>query len=504
MRIMLIIPPSTYKKGEHYFLSFPVGTASLGAVLEKEGHNVKILDCNIEDPRPKDDEYGFMVGLEWEEIGKRFKEFDPDIIGISCYFTAQFSNVKKLSKILKRIKPSIKTFGGGASVEKGLEVGIIDYAVFGEGEETSKELMHALENNEPLDDIKGIGYKKDGKIIKNQKREWIKNLDNLPLPAYHLFPMWKYFKYGKKGIYNFYTKRNPFISVATSRGCPYDCCFCSVRSIWEYSFRTRSPEHVLKELDLLVKKYGVKEIQFIDDNLTLVKDRAMKIFQGIIDKRLDLSWSTPNGIMVKTLDEELIEKMAESGCYRVNLGIESGNQKVVDTIVRKPLNLDYCRKIIRILKKNKIKVTGFFVLGMIGETLRDMEDTIRFAKENPFDDVFFSIATPYPNTDFWDLAVKKGYLKRSNLNGLKGRFTSISTENFTAEQVEKMRNKAYVQFNFSKFKRDPITFITEKVNYINTIRRVRFFIYNKFLNGSDINLDKGKGILTSRKPSIYA
>jgi anaerobic magnesium-protoporphyrin IX monomethyl ester cyclase len=490
MKILLAIPPYTHTKGEHQFIVFPLGIAYIASVLEKAGHEVSVIDSLVEDPLPKKDEDGnLLVGLTWKKLMDKIKSINPDILGVSCGFTSQFKNTEKLCKLVREFNPKIKIFGGGAHAsaltDKIIETGLIDYAIFGEGEETVVELVNAIEKNLPLEKIKGIGFLKNSKAVKNEKRPFIQHLDTLPFPARHLFPMEKYFRYGKNKAHNFITKHSRYTTIVASRGCPYTCSFCSIHTVWERSWRPRSPENILDEIELLVRNYNVKEIQFEDDNLTLIKERAMKLFQGILDRKLNINWTTPNGILVNSLDEDLIKVMKRSGCYRVNLGIESGNQQIVDKIVKKPLSLNHCRKIIKVFNKYKIPVTGFFVIGMPGETIRNIKETIEFIKQNDFDDILVSIASPYPGTELWDIAMEKGYMDHDPNSAsfeIKPKYSTISTEDFTAKQVEELRNRAYIAFQKSKLKRHPVKFLISKRNYITLARYLKFFLHDKIID----------------------
>ena len=490
MRVLLAIPPYTHTKGEHQFIVFPLGIGYIAAVLEKAGHEVKVIDSLVEDPTPKEEKDGnFLVGLSWGKLMEKIKTFNPEVLGVSCGFTSQFKNTEKLCKLIRNIYPKIKIFGGGAHAsaltEKIISTNLIDYAIFGEGEETVVDLMNAIENKKPLSKVLGIGYKAKKKVKINKKRPFIKDLDTLPFPARHLFPMEKYFKYGKNKAHNFITKHSRYTTLVASRGCPYTCSFCSIHTVWERSWRPRSPENILDEMEILVKNYNVKEFQFEDDNLTLIKDRAMKLFQGIIDRKLNINWTTPNGILVNSLSEDLIKVMKASGCYRVNLGIESGNQHIVDKVVKKPLDLNHCREIIKTFKKYKIPVTGFFVMGMPGETIKNINETIDFIKQNDFDDILVSIASPYPGTELWDIAIKEGYIDHDPNSAsfeVKPKYSTISTKEFTAKQVEELRNKAYIEFQKSKLKRHPLKFLTSYRNYLTLGRYAKFFLHDKILD----------------------
>lgn len=482
MTILLAVPPGTYVKGEYYFITFPLGIAYLAAELVKK-HCIEILDCMIEDSKPKPiSKEKCFVGLSWVKIKERIRGINPDIIGISCAYSSQYHNAVKLAELVKECDKNITTILGGAHPsalpEDTLKNPYIDFVVIGEGENSFVKLVDALKEGRDIKSIAGIGYKKGGKIFINKKKDYTNNIDRIPFPARHLFPMEKYFHYGKE--HAFYSKNKPSTTLITSRGCPGRCIYCSSHSVFGHTWRARSPKNVEKELEHLAKVYNVKEVHFEDDNLTLDKERMIAICDRMIRSNLKLSWTTPNGVSINYLDEELIQKMKESGCYRLFLGIESGSQRVLDNIIKKGLSLNKTRKIIGILKKKHMKIGGFFVLGLPGETKTDIESTIRFAKTYDFDTINFSIAAPYPGTELHEICKKNSFLIYQNFSILNPNYAILSTDKFSCEEITRLRNKACLGFQLNKILKHPLKYFTKRQNYITLLRYFSFLTKSNF------------------------
>jgi magnesium-protoporphyrin IX monomethyl ester (oxidative) cyclase len=278
------------------------------------------------------------------------------------------------------------------------------------------------------------------------KTKFIENLDELPFPARHLLPMEEYSKAVSphSGI-----KRTPFASMITSRGCPARCTFCVLRKIWGLAYRTRSPDNVLDEIEHLIKEYGIREIHFEDDNLTADKKRAMAIFDGIIKRKFNITWNCPSGTALFALDEELLTKMKESGCYSISIAIESGNKDVLRNLMRKPINLDKAPRIVNAARELGLKIKGFFILGYPRETKKQMQETVDFAANLGLDWALFFIATPIPGSELLEMCKKGNYLVNENLDYVKNFFVSnIRTPEFTPEYVEKLREEANFNINF--------------------------------------------------------
>jgi anaerobic magnesium-protoporphyrin IX monomethyl ester cyclase len=408
-KILLIMPPDIRLTGEDFFVTFPLGLGYIAGVLERNNYDVSVLDCIAERPdKMKVDSTCYHLGLSWGEIEERIRHIKPDMVGISCLFSAQFPSAEKVAAIVKAVG-DIPVVVGGAHASgvpsEVLKSPCIDFAAIGEGEETILELLKELKRDQRFDRIDGLGYRRNGEIIVNEKTRFIQDVDTLPLPARHLFPMERYL--GSSKTHSFYTKRKPSTTMITSRGCPHNCTFCSIHTVWGTRYRPRDPIQVVDEIELLMTQYGVREVHFEDDNITLNRQRIQNICREIMARGLDVTWTTPNGISVSTLDRETVSLMRQSGCYRVFLGIESGNQEVLSKIIRKRISLEQVRAVCQLLKEYSIEATGFFVLGMPGETRETIRDTIDFAKSLNLTDVLFSIATPYPGTTFYSDCVSK-------------------------------------------------------------------------------------------------
>lgn len=478
MKILLIVPPNFYNKGENYHITTPLGLAYIAAVLEKK-HEVQILDSVIENPIPEIvSETMYRVGLEPAILEEKIKKFAPDVVGITSSYTVQQKSVSACAEIVKNLG-NIPVIIGGANASALPEEILknnksIDYILIGEGEESICDLIDCLEHNKDVSSIDGLGYRQENKICINPKTKYIENIDNLPLPARHLLPMKKYFEAGKE--HALFSKRKPHTTMITSRGCPFKCVYCSIHSVWGRKWRARSAKNVVDEIEELIKTYGIKEIHFEDDNLTIHKNRMLDICDEIIKRKLDIAWTTPNGVYIGNLDEELLQKMKTSGCYRLFLGVESGNQYVLNNIIGKKISLEKVLEVIAILKKLKISTTGFFVIGLPGETKETIKETVDFMIKADFDHALLSIATPYPGTDLYKICKEKNYITNPDVSQLKPKFATISTNEFSKEDVIKLRNNGLIRFQLSKMTKHPVKYITSKDTYYTLWRYLKFFL----------------------------
>ncbi len=470
MKIMLILPPLLVKEEGLYGITPPLGIAYLASVLEKKGHTVHLLDCIIEGYDSPSKNNGFMhLGLGWEEIEQRMRDFSPDLVGISCMFSMMFPEALRMAEIAKGNDRKVPVVMGGAHPSSvPLDVlghESVDFVVIGEGEETLVELIDALGKNSDFQGIDGLGYRINGSLKVNPKTRFIRDLDALPFPARHLLPMERYHE---AGVSHGGLKRSRYASIITSRGCPGNCVYCSIHSVWGKSWRPRSPENVLQEIQHLVTDFGIREIHFEDDNLTFDRERARLIFQGIIDRGWDITWTTPNGVAIWKLDEELLRLMKKSGCYQLNLGIESGNEYVLRKIIRKPLKLEKVREIVGIMRKIGIWIHGFFIIGLPGETKKTIKDTINFAMNLDLDSANFFIATPYVGTELYAICKNNGFIKDYNLRNLMVQSSMISTEDFSSDELIALQKKAYRRFMINKIMREIIP-----LNILNRLMQIR-------------------------------
>ncbi len=318
---------------------------------------------------------------------------------------------------------------------------MVDYVIVGEGEETALELVDRLsgKNDVPIEKIKGILYKKDGKIERNPPRDVVKHLDWLPTPAYHLFPMDRYHSYGWLDL------GRKFTTMVTSRGCPFKCTFCQ-SSIQAKYWRQRSAEKVFKEIHLLYTQYGVRHIYFQDDEFCVNHQRVIDICRMIQEHKLDLAWECLS--RVNHMDDELLSQMAAAGCVSILFGVETGYEEGLKKI-NKPVHLDQVINAVTLAQKYGIMVKSTFIMGFPWEGREELRMTIDFAKKVNADLTFFNIAAPYPGTPFYDEVVAKGLFEQpKNYDGhiIHGAEPLLRTTKLTAQQLNYWVGRAILEF----------------------------------------------------------
>ncbi|MDD4877229.1 MAG: radical SAM protein, partial [Dehalococcoidales bacterium] len=345
----------------------PLGLGYIAAVLEKEGCTVEIIDLSAE--KVSDKELQRQVG-------------NADIVGINGIIT-EFQEVLKLVKLVKEAKGNIKIILGGplatTLTKELLEVSSADVIVLGEGEKTIVNLLSAINENSDFNNVRGIAYKDGNQIIITEKPDHITDLDSIPFPSRHLLNMNQYLQnhFENIGIQIKDSKQIRSTNLITSRGCPFGCTFC-FKDMWGSDWRARSPENIIEEMMLLHEKYGVNGFFFNDDTFVLDSKRVFKFCQLLKSKGLDVVWDC-NG-RVNLMTKELLEAMHDAGCRSIAYGIESGNQVILDSI-KKSITLEQIRKVVKWTKDAGIHTTGYFMIGMIGETKDTIRQTFTFAKE---------------------------------------------------------------------------------------------------------------------------
>lgn len=448
MRICLINPPRIQPRawGKPSVVP-PMGLAYIAAVLKK-AHEVNIVDAPTEGWRnlQQIDETKYQVGLSNSEIADKVKQWSPDIVVIEIPFSGWIKPAFEVASTVKSINKSIFTVLEGqhpsARPKDCLANPSIDFVVIGEPENTIIELANALEKKAPdYNAIKGIGFVQDGVPVITAPRPPLEDLDSLPFPARDLLPMKEYFAAVKEiplrgEIYK------PWAEILTSRGCPYSCVFCTHHIVWGRKWRGRSPENVVDEIEQVVKTYHVKQIDFLDDNMTLDPKRMENICDLIIKRGLKIEWFTPNGVRADTLNERLLTKMKKSGCKKIRVAPESGVQHVVDHIIKKNLDLKSVEHAVVLCKKVGIKVGCFFVIGLIGETKEQINETIKFAyrlRQLGAESFVFSIAAPIQGTELYEQAKRGGFLRDCfGDEALASAEPLIETPEFTANELREL------------------------------------------------------------------
>ncbi|UCD09330.1 MAG: radical SAM protein [Dehalococcoidales bacterium] len=365
----------------------PMGLILLAAVLETKGYRVNIVDANF-------------LGLKPADIVPLLD--DTDILGLTA-MTPTVSRAIDIAREVKSTKPDLPVIMGGPHAtllptETMAVAPEVDIIVRGEGEESFISLLSVLEDKKPLENVPGITYRKASVVVNNPPSQEISDLDSLPFLAYHLLPLKSYRPHPPHG------RALPFAVLITSRGCPYNCGYCS-KPVFGKRFRGQSPARIADEIVWLQEQYGVREIAFYDDSFTLDMDRAYQIAEEIISRKLDIIWSCET--RVNLVDERLLKKMKQSGCYSISYGLESGSQKILD-VIDKGTTLEQAVTAVRYTREAGIHAIGYFMIGSPGETPDTIRETIQFAKTLKVDFAQFSITTPFPGTRLYDLYLEGG------------------------------------------------------------------------------------------------
>jgi len=345
-----------------------------------------------------------LYNLTFEQVASRIAEFKPDLVGFSCT-SSEKREMEVISKMVKGIFPECVTVLGGPHAEffydDALENSNIDFVVKGEGEKTFSELLNSLLYGNPsVESINGLVFKKNGKIVLNPPRAPIDDLDSIPFPAWEVVD---FKRYSKQISMNGEIQPIVWANIFTSRGCPYHCAYC--HNIFGKKTRFRSPENVIAEIELLTKKYGVEEIQIIDDIFNLDLVRAKKICDLIIERGIKIRISFPNALRGDIMDKELIQKLKKAGCYWTCYAVESASPRI-QKLINKNLDLEKLKKVIEWTHEEGIITRGYFMLGFPSETLEEIESTVKYALESKLSNASFFSVQIYPHSDLMEIAKK--------------------------------------------------------------------------------------------------
>jgi anaerobic magnesium-protoporphyrin IX monomethyl ester cyclase len=409
----------------------PIEYAYLAPHVEKLGLKVAILDLVID-------------GIMEDDFRNILLQRKPRYVGIKCLsFAANLSF--SAARIVKETLPECRVIFGGHHVtalpHETLSNLAVDFIVRGEGEYSLSELVNALERNLPLDSIQGIGYKSGSRLVVNGDRPFIENLDELPLPAYHLFDMSKYF--GFSAMHGMKIRRERFMPLFTSRGCPYQCIYCHHSE--GLKVRAKSPGRVMEEIELLAEKYGIREFHIEDDTFNIDLNRAKEILDRIAALKHKLAIQFPNGLRADRIDEELVDKMKRAGTFLVCIAIETGSERIMK-LIKKNLDLSKVKNAVSMLANKRILAWGYFMLGFPTETKEEMRQTVEFARRLRLHFVSFSIVLPFPGTPLWDMIDKKGISYDEYFHNLNYSSPKITLSEVPASEMPGIRKKAMQKF----------------------------------------------------------
>lgn len=420
--VTLVNPP--YPLNAHQHIPFPqLGMGYLAAVLEKNGYTVDVIDCQA-------------LMISFDEFRTELSKRKPNIVGITS-ITLTYKSALKIAKLAKEVHPNCVTVLGGPHVtfwdENTLnECPSADIVVRQEGEYTLLELVQKLEAGKPLDNVLGTTCRKDGKIVKNPARPLIENLDELPFPARHLWPLEEL------------RKMEDIFYLTTSRGCTAWCDFCAAVRMFGRRYRMRSPKSIVDELEHLNKTFNATKFTFCDDAFTIDQPRIEELCKEIKDRNLKIVWNC--GTRVDKVTKELLITMKDAGCVSVWFGVESGSQEVLN-VMHKGISTSQTITAIGWVRELGLTPVPNVLLGYPGETKESAQQTIKFVqKVSPDNLAFYNIATPLPGTPMYDLVKENGWLKIDDFDKYDCKTPIFETPTMSMKELEEISEKAFRSF----------------------------------------------------------
>lgn len=436
------------------YLEEPLGLMYIYSYMKKHSpnHRLNLYDASL---LLENSQHKNMDSL-WDELKKEIEKFSPNIVAMSALYYSNADIVHKTAHMIKEIDQNIVVAIGGSYPTHlpatALQNGDIDYCVFSEGEHTFQRLVNALDGFSSLDDIDGIAYRdEDGRIVINDKKSFINNLDSIPFPDRDAVPFEKYLTGGRRVIYRYYSPKDLRIgSITSSRGCPYKCTFCGSKAFWGQHIRFRTPESVIEEMIEMKDKYGVNTFVFNDDNMCVDKKRFMKFLDLIIKNLPGIKWLSGGGLNVRAInDDEIIKKMYKSGICLFNLALESGKNETLRKI-HKVSTVEEIQNVVELIRKEgDIPIHGFFIIGFPFETIEDMHVTIDFAKKLDLDWANFYNFQPFPGSELYELCVEDGAIDKFDINyGENYLPSNVNYSGFTSTDVSQINYDANIDLNF--------------------------------------------------------
>lgn len=482
MKFLLINPPISGYNERDLFGSEPLGLAYLAGYLESRSESVDILDCFALGMHQIYRWNGYLrKGLTNEQIRLHLKDIQPTVVGIHSNFTMYYPDAREVAQIVRETIPNCRIIMGGAhatmEAESIVASGAADIVVRGEGEMTIFELLQAFKNNSALSDVLGLTYRNDdGRVLKTADRPLWKQIEELPFPAWHKLNMDIYAKYSRQS--SPFSMNHPTASLITSRGCPFDCVFCSTKNMWRKKWRADSAEKVVAEIEYLVQHYGIKEIIIQDDNFIADKRRVHKICDLLIERKLGVTLHDPAGFTVWTVDEPLLAKMKKAGFYRVLFPVETGSEKTM-TYINKPVKLSEVPAKVAYASRLGFWTQSNFIIGFPYETREDILQTIKYAFDSGFDFAAFLIAQPFAGAEMYNTFRDEGLMDGARMDKRSIYYkTQFNTKHLKAEEIQELRDYAarnYLRHRLIKLA-NPIYFFRYFWPKINSWQKFVYFL----------------------------
>lgn len=442
-KILLLVPNYSWF-GKRAWNTLPFAIPILAAILKK--YTLKIIDANIHN-------------YSEEELADILENEDAGIVLISVISYDYNKIYHRMAEIVKQVSPNCILCMGGVYVTTCIEHVMadenIDIGMMGHAEERLEPLIDALMDNdfEAIQHTEGIAFRKEGEVVINQLVSNVADLTEMVKPDYSLTDIKKYINREESLTTNFVNEsKKHFANILSSYGCPYNCIFCASRSISGRKVVARPADDVLDELDYLVNECNIELLNIMDDNILFDRERANYIFSEIIRRNYNIEIRIDN-LAIWHLDEEMLCLLKRAGCTRMGVSIESGCERVLHKIIRKPLKLEIVKPIRELCRKVGILMQANFIIGFPGETWEEIRESLKFAEECDFDLISIHIATPLPKTDLYDYAIETGALSSDfsffdNTHFGMG-VGYLTTEEFTPNELEILRAYEWDRINFS-------------------------------------------------------
>jgi len=438
MKILLLNPPApdnrafiregrcTQEQGAWTTLWPPVTLATAGAMLEADGHEVEIRDCAAQK-------------IPLSPLLEKIRQRPYELVAWSSATPSINADLALADKV-KEVNPHIKTVTFGTHVTTLPEACLkeskgLDFVIRNEPEESLAALAAGLANGIGVESIKGLSYRDTGgQVLHNPSRPFIKNLDSIPFPAWHLLDLKKYRLplIGKK-----------FLILAPIRGCSYPCTFCTAQAYYGRRPRKKTIPRVMDEMEYAMDRFGIDQFFIWADTFTADKEYVIDFCQAIRGRGLEVNWTCNS--RVDTINKELLEEMAKSGCWMISYGIESGSQAVLDR-VKKNITPGQARNAVRMAKEAGIKVAGHFIFGLPGETEETIKETINFALGLDMVMGQFYCAAPFPGSHLYELATAEGWLEGREFEEFRQDNAVMNLPGLPVEVVNEHRKEAFRRF----------------------------------------------------------
>lgn len=428
-KIVLVFPISD----THYVVP-PVGLGYLATALRKNGFSdIVILDCLKEN-------------LTFSSLKERLEQLNPKVVGFQI-FSYDFESVVRSISITKSINKNIITIVGGphvsaTNISSLEEIKEADYGFSGEAEVGLPKLLDKILKGKdiPFGDIPGLIWREDN-IIRKNPGDFIADLDDLGFPAWDLMPPASYPDNPQGGFY----RQFPIAPISTTRGCPYLCTFCGSGVNMGRKLRPRSIMNVLAEMDMLYNDYGVREFHIIDDMFNFSAKRVEEFCQGITQKGWNINYTFPNGLRLNQLTREMLEMMKKTGAYAFTVGVESGSQRVLDSM-KKGLTLELIEEKVNLICSVGLEPSGFFIIGFPDETKEDIEATIKFAKKLKIKRAHFSNFLPLPGTESTKKLIDSKEIENVKWGDLFYSKVPYSPKGITKKELKQFQRRAFLEF----------------------------------------------------------